>query len=101
MKINPDDMNNPYSLIWHERVKQDAKWGGQNHDNLRWLAILMEEVGECAENVVEDTPTKERLYSTEALRENLIYELTQVAAVCVAWLECMKRKTGNLSGGKV
>lgn len=28
-----------------ERVRQDAKWGEQNHDPFKWLCILGEEVG--------------------------------------------------------
>ena len=82
----------PLQSVAMERIKQDAKWGLQDHGDLKWLSILMEEVGEVALAVNEDNPFKERLYSHEALRDNLEYELVQVAAVCVAWVECMRRK---------
>lgn len=62
-----------------ERARQNAKWGEQNHTDLRWLGILMEEVGEVAEDVNED-------------RVPLI-ELIHAAAVCVAWVEAITRKS--------
>ena len=34
------------ALILSERNKQDIKWGEQNHNIYKWLAILGEEVGE-------------------------------------------------------
>lgn len=37
--------------VGNERVRQDEKWGPQHHDSKTWLAILMEEVGEAAEEV--------------------------------------------------
>lgn len=37
--------------VGNERVRQDEKWGPQSHDAKTWLAILMEEVGEAAEEV--------------------------------------------------
>ncbi len=64
-----------------ERAKQDGKWGEQNHLNLYWLGILGEEFGEVAKALIEDDPT-------DHVRE----ELVQVAAVCVAWLECLHRR---------
>lgn len=64
-----------------ERARQDTKWGEQNHDDLTWLAILMEEVGELATEINDKEPGEKR-YA----------ELTQIAAVAVAWLECMRRR---------
>ncbi len=76
--------------IWHERVKQDAQWGEQNHSDPEWLAILMEEVGEVSECVVE------MRFDNEGKREGydrlMDYELVQVAAVCAAWLESRRRQ---------
>lgn len=62
-----------------ERMKQDAKWGEQNHTPLKWLAILMEEVGEVAQAILQGN------------RLQCIEELIQCAAVIIAWLECEKR----------
>lgn len=68
----------PLTEILNERARQDEKWGEQDHDNLYWLAILSEEVGELAEALLCDY-TRVRP------------ELVQVAAVALAWLECMER----------
>ena len=81
-----------FDAIQQERLVQDARWGEQNHGELKWSAILTEEVGEVARAVNELTPTKGnvsggRVGQTLLLRRELI----QVAAVCVAWLECLER----------
>lgn len=59
-----------------ERWKQDKWWGRQRHHAYRWLAILMEEVGEA---------------STAILKGESSYrdELIQVAAVAIAAIECL------------
>ncbi len=69
-----------YEWISNERAKQDVKWGEQNHNNEKWLAILSEEVGEVAKEILESPDGN--IGSGE---------LVQVAAVCVAWLECLER----------
>jgi hypothetical protein len=71
--------------IRYERQAQDKKWGIQNRSNLRWLAILMEEVGELAMCLLNSKHKGHPDY----LRNK---ELIQVAAVCVAWMECLARK---------
>lgn len=69
-----------------ERASQDAKWGQQNHDNRKWAAILMEEIGEVARAVLESEQGQQNADSV-----NLREELVQVAAVAMAWLECLER----------
>ena len=59
--------------IRQERQLQDGKWGVQDHEDLQWLAILMEEFGEVAKALLQ--------------RGKAAEELVQVAAVAVAWLE--------------
>lgn len=66
--------------ILEERNNQDAKWGVQNHNDLYWLGILVEEIGELAREIIEGN-------SSRASRE-----LTQIAAVALAWMECKYRK---------
>jgi NTP pyrophosphatase (non-canonical NTP hydrolase) len=70
-------------LIIEERERQDEKWGKDNpHSDFVWLAILVEEIGEVS---------NEMLSPVELMHSNgLKKELTQVAAVVVAWLEDMK-----------
>lgn len=105
--------------VERERTRQDAKWGPQNHPYvpIRWLSngpteiqrmlgipttdeardsceyeadiyraptwahILVEEVSEAIEQAV--------LHDTSELRKELI----QVAAVAVAWVEAIDRRT--------
>lgn len=64
-------------LVKDERERQDKKWGKGffGRSDLAWLGILAEEFGEVANAILEHD------------EENLITEITQVAAVCIAWLE--------------
>ncbi|KKN64509.1 hypothetical protein LCGC14_0491220 [marine sediment metagenome] len=79
-----------FSDIFMERERQDEKWGPvprQNHTFGRWLQILIEELGEASEanlNVVFSTETGNDVAHREA---DVDHELTQAAAVLVAWLE--------------
>lgn len=66
-----------FTEVLEERKRQDIKWGEQNHTDLEWLAIVLEEVGECAKAILE--------------KSNLREELVQVVAVIVAWDECRER----------
>ncbi len=81
-------MSDPLELVRLERLRQDTKWGEQNHGKLYWLGILMEETGELAKRIIEDSPV-------EGIRE----ELVQVAAVGLAWLECIERKKKREASG--
>lgn len=67
--------------IMSERKRQDTKWGEQNHDGLKWVLIATEELGEVCESLLK------------ADRANYIVELTQLAAVMLAWLECEHRRS--------
>lgn len=67
-----------------ERLRQNHKWGEQNHAPAYWLMILGEEVGEVNKAVLEAT------FGTETL-ENYRKELVQVAAVAIAMIECYDR----------
>lgn len=90
-----------YKEIKKERERQDEKWGEQNHNILKWNAILTEEIGEIGKAINELFPAKfnpekftlphKNVYISQ-LREELI----QAAAVCVAWLECIERRCGEL-----
>tara|TARA_Y100001954_G_C15774753_1_gene586354 strand:- start:1012 stop:1245 length:234 start_codon:yes stop_codon:yes gene_type:complete len=66
-------------LILEERQKQDEKWGEQNHNIYKWLAILGEEVGEVNKAVLEDN------------YKDVINELIQIGAVTVAMIESLER----------
>ena len=66
-------------LILEERLKQDEKWGEQNHNIYKWLAILGEEVGEVNKAALEKN------------YKDIIDELIQIGAVTVAMIESLER----------
>ena len=68
-------------LILAERQRQDEKWGEQNHEIYKWLAILGEEVGEANKAALEDK------------KHELIEELIQISAVTVAMIESIQRNS--------
>ena len=70
--------------IIEEVHRQDDKWGEQNHDDLYWLGILMEEVGEVATELIEHRGKK--------LEQKTDDEIIQCAAVCLNWLNCRERR---------
>jgi hypothetical protein len=71
-----------------ERKRQDEKWGEQNHDPLRWLAILGEEYGEACKALLT-------LRFTEPEPCRYRDELVHVAAVAVAAIEAFDRRYGR------
>lgn len=73
-------------LVMAERIKQDEKWGVNDHQPIEWLSILMEEVGELATAVIRYT-----LGTHKQREKELGEELIQCAAVCKAMWECGKR----------
>lgn len=74
-----------FRRISKERDRQTEKWPGQWKPGCitpgQKLAILTEEIGEISRELCESGMSE-----TEHLRK----ELTQAAAVCVAWLESME-----------
>jgi NTP pyrophosphatase (non-canonical NTP hydrolase) len=74
-----------YSVI-EERLRQDNKWGEQNHDPYTYMAILMEELGEMAQAALQ-TQFGGKHGGLDHLRE----EAVQTAAVALAIVECLDR----------
>ena len=81
--------------IRNERVKQDEKWGVQNHTPIEWCAILMEEVGEMAKEAHE-YHFRGRYYKDTGQLERYEKELYQCAAVCLSMLESLERNEKNV-----
>lgn len=77
------ERENVIDEIRAEMDMQDNKWGKQHHDEMRWLTILMEEVGEVAEAVNEIYPTLSPDGCVTLYQDNYIDELEQVAAVAI------------------
>lgn len=78
--------------VLQERARQNEKWGLQNHDDGRWLAILGEEFGEVCQAMQQGS-----LASKESDASNLYEELIHVAAVASAFAEQVLRD--NQSNG--
>jgi NTP pyrophosphatase (non-canonical NTP hydrolase) len=81
-----DAMETALAEVIDERTRQIKKWGIQLHDHSTWALILGEEVGEVSQailNQLHDGITKENA-------AELKKEIIQVAAVAVAWLECIE-----------
>ena len=67
-----------------ERVRQESKWGEQNHDPFTYLAILTEEIGELAQAALH---TKFGGKEAGRMREEAVH----TAAVALAIVECIDR----------
>ena len=63
-------------LIESEDLRQLTKWGDQTHDMFRWLAILVEEVGELSEAMLNKAYWQGSYRSIEE-------EAAQVATVAI------------------
>lgn len=86
--------------VLEERNRQDAKWGEQNHEQSVWLGILTEELGEYAQAINEtvfDNGPDER---AKGGIENMYRELSHVAAVAIAAMECLIRQANPDYPGK-
>lgn len=77
--------------IQEERARQEKKWGEQNHDPFRYLAILGEEVGEANQAAVDAFIWPASEWNRDKLRDEYREELIQVAAVAQAMVECLDR----------
>lgn len=85
LHLTDENQENAVIEILKERRRQNQKWGEQNHDMYKWLAILMEEVGELSQEVLRsDLNGKDT--------NNLKVEAIQVAAVALQIVEYLERK---------
>lgn len=82
-------MSRPLVEVLEERVRQDEKWGEQNHEPPVWMAILMEEVGELAQAVLADKFGKDDHSSHSG---PMRAEAIQIAAVATAFVEYLDRR---------
>lgn len=81
------------SAVMAEGMRQDAKWGEQNHDPEVWLAVLTEEVGELAQAMLADrfdSGRDEKLHDSH--HDSMEIEAIQVAAVALQFVEYLARR---------
>lgn len=79
--------------IVFERIRQESKWGAQEHFGDKWFRILGEEFGEIARDLNElgALPIENEAGQLKYLT-NLRQEIIQTSAVCVAWLDDWDRR---------
>lgn len=71
------------TAVQKERLRQDEKWGWPQRNSLaEWMTILMEEVGELAQEVL-------RVRFANKSTNDLQDEAIQCMAVCSAMLETL------------
>ena len=93
-----------YQQIESERIRQNEKWGEQNHKPIEWIGILTEEVGEVAKEAADYHFKNPYLNGQgelqDVLEDDVVQtirlkdyrkELIQVAAVAVQMIECLDR----------
>lgn len=78
-------------LVDKERDRQDTKWGEQNHLPPYWVSILGEEFGEYCEAVNETVFDNGPEARVKGGYDNMMKELTHIAAVAVGAMECLMR----------
>ncbi len=86
MEITSDALNRVLADVVIERGRQDYRWEDQDLVIFSWVAELTEQVDEAVESTYPDG-------DVASLRE----ELVQVAAVAVAWIECLDRQAEQRS----
>ena len=79
--------------VMAERMRQDDKWGEQNHDPFVYLSILMEEVGEMSKAALE---ARYGGHSIQEFREEAVH----AAAVALAAVECIDRSKWTWGSAK-
>lgn len=112
-KTNPnqDDRDEIAAEVIQERHRQDQKWGEQSHPNGTGSAFFQTcapAAKRCCDTAFkEGRGTWEHILSEEfyeALAESdperLRAELIQVAAVAIAWVECIDRKAFSIETGE-
>jgi NTP pyrophosphatase (non-canonical NTP hydrolase) len=72
--------------VLEERIRQDAKWGEQNHNPYIYLSILMEEVGELSQAILQS-----QFGGEHGGDKNVRKEAVHTAAVALAIIECLDR----------
>lgn len=75
-----------------ERDRQDTKWGEENHAPQFWTGILGEEYGEYCQAVNETVFYNGAEERKKGGYENMMKELTHVAAVAVGAMEALMRE---------
>ena len=88
----PERAYEVFTDVAEERAAQEDKWGIQDHDDLTWLAILSEEVGEASQEILTA-----QFGAAGNGHGDLREEVVHVAAVALAWIEAIDRRNNGRS----
>ncbi|MNW53170.1 hypothetical protein D3C74_307210 [compost metagenome] len=88
-------MDSAIQSVIHERARQDAKWGQQDHEPMAWMGILGEEFGELCEAVNETYFNNGPEARKKGGYENMRTEAVQVAAVAISFIQALDRRYGK------
>lgn len=96
--IDPQEIANSPAMrsVIQERMRQEAKWGEQDHSYPLYKVILGEELGEADRAYLEGTFYAGDKESRDKHLANLRVELVQVAAVALAMVECCDRNNWHV-----
>lgn len=90
--MKPEAHLQAVNSVTQERLRQDAKWGEQNHEPPFWMGILGEEFGELCQAVNETVFNNGPVEREKGGYTNMRAEAVQVAAVAVAFVEYLDRR---------
>ena len=94
--VNPMEFRGKALVLIHdERNRQDAKWGEQNHPPEKWVGILGEEFGEYCQAVNETVFDNGETERPKGGYDQMMEELTHVAAVAIGAMESLMRNKGD------
>lgn len=90
--VSPADawtLRSVLAAIARERARQDAKWGHQDHDPVRWISTLAEDVGEADEAALQSI---EQGLAPPPAAGHEEEEVPQLTAVAVCAVQCFRRR---------
>lgn len=88
-------MENAFKSVADERLRQDTKWGQQDHDFPVWMGIIGEEYGELYQAVNETYFNNGPEERAKGGYTNMRAEAVQVAAVAISFIEALDRRYGG------
>ncbi len=81
------------SSILSEREAQQKQWGedGEKHSDIFWSSVLAKQTGQAAALIVNFL-TAQNPIARENAKRAVRREVVQIAAVAMAWLECIDER---------
>jgi hypothetical protein len=88
MPSDSGDLLQIMNELARERAKQDGDWGELNSADVVWSTMLSAKYGAVSNEVL-------RLWhAPERNQDELLKQLISLAALAIAWIECVHRRRG-------